>query len=107
MIGKRKVVAKRDLDLVEKLIHSQVSSINLHGECLRKEIIEHFHNCLSKLKEKDRKIMIAHFLEGYKIKEIAEKMNLEQHEVTNSYNRGQKETRDCLTKKGFRDYLNG
>ena len=51
--------------------------------------------------------MIAHFLEGYKIKEIAEKMNLEQHEVTNSYNRGQKETRDCLTKKGFRDYLNG
>lgn len=97
---------KNDLVFDEKFIHSQVSSINLHRETLKAEILEQILECFARLKEKYKRVMIAHFLEGLKIKEIAEQMNLDQHEVVNSYNKGRNETRDCLTKKGFRDYLN-
>jgi RNA polymerase sigma factor (sigma-70 family) len=98
---------KNDLVFDEKLIHLQVSSINIHRETLNAEILDQIQDCFSRLKEKYKRVMIAYCFDGYTIKEIAERMNLEQHEIKNSYNKGRSETRDCLTRKGFRDYLNG
>lgn len=89
----------------DEFIHAQVSSINLLGEVIQSEILHHVLNCFSRLKEKDRKVMEAYYLDGYSLKKIAKLFHLEQYDVVNSYNKGRRETRNCLTNKGFREYL--
>lgn len=100
-IDKRRKLRRESIFSIEEVVLEIPSDFSVEKQIEQKEIETILHECLADMKEPDKSIFLYRYFYGYKIKEIAELLDLSIKKVENILYRGKEKLRKDLLERGI------
>ena len=97
----RRKQKKADIFSMEELSLEFPSEYHLENEVERKSCEAILHTCLEQMKEPDKSVFLYRYFYGYKVKDIAEMLDLSVKQVENILYRGKEKLRKDLMERGI------
>lgn len=97
----RRKQKKADIFSMEELSLELPSEYHLENEVEQRRCKAVLHTCLEQMKEPDKSVFLYRYFYGYKVKDIAEMLNLSVKQVENILYRGKDKLRKDLVERGI------
>lgn len=98
---KRRKIKRQDVFSLEEVSLDLPSGQNVESEIEKRKNAEILHQCLGEMKEPDRSIFLYRYFYGFRLKEIAEIMNMTTKKIENILYRGKHKLRCALLEGGI------